>query len=166
MEIAPFRSDDRAPLQALLEATPEFTGDEAAVALELADEILGRGAQTSYRGLSAWAEDGRYLGWACFGQTPMTESTYDLYWIVVSPDARGLGVGRHLHQALLDEVRRLGGQRIRIETSTREGYGATLAFYDRLGYARVGLIRDFYAPGDDLVTGVIELGAPDEPRRA
>lgn len=156
MQIRTFDPADRPSLQRLLDATPEFSPDESGVALELADDILYRPDVTSYRALSAVEHD-RLFGWACFGQTPMTVSTFDLYWIVVAHDARGLGVGRALHDAVLEHVGEAGGRRLRIETSTREGYGATLRFYDALGYARVGLIRDFYDTGDDLVTSVIEL---------
>ena len=151
---------DRAALQALLNSTPEFSGSETTIALELADEVA-RIPDTSYRAISAFHEDGRLLGWACYGRTPMTDSTFDLYWIVVAADARGLGVGRALHSEVLSRVAADGGLRLRIETSTREGYGATLEFYDRLGYERVGLIADFYAPGDDLVTSVILTSATD-----
>ncbi len=117
---------------------------------------------TTYRAIAA-VDGERFLGWACFGHTPMTAATFDLYWIVVANDARGLGVGRALHADILARVGADGGRRLRIETSTREGYGATLGFYDALGYERVGLIRDFYGPADDLVTSVIEIdtsGAP------
>jgi YVTN family beta-propeller protein len=36
---------------------------------------------------------GQTLGYACFGPVPMTASSYDLYWIVVTPDDRHLLVG-------------------------------------------------------------------------
>jgi hypothetical protein len=29
-----------------------------------------------------------YFGYVCFGHTPMTRHTYDLYWIVVDPGHR------------------------------------------------------------------------------
>lgn len=153
LTIRPLFPTDREPLAALLSRTPEFSADETATALELIDEVIGRGVETTYRALVAIDEE-RWLGYVCYGPTPMTLDTWDLYWIVAAPEARGEGVGRALHEACLGDVARSGGRRVRIETSTREGYGATLAFYDRLGYERVGVITDFYAPGDDLVTSV------------
>ena len=145
----------------MLSLTPEFTHDESAVALELMDAWLANGQHSGYIALTMWDDDPAahpsLLGYACVGPTPMTQSTWDLYWIVTAPHARGRGLGRILHDACLHTMRSHGAQRVRIETSTREGYGATLAFYDRLGYHRVGLIPDFYAPGDDLVTQLFLL---------
>jgi ribosomal protein S18 acetylase RimI-like enzyme len=45
-----------------------------------------------------------------------------------------------------------GGCTLRIETSSLEGEGGAVRFYERAGFSRVGLIPDFYRPGDDLVT--------------
>lgn len=151
--IRPLSATDREPLAALLSQTREFSADETATALELIDEIIARGTDTTYRALVA-TDEGRWLGYVCYGPTPMTLDTWDLYWIATAPDTRGKGIGRALHDACLHQITLAGGRRVRIETSTREGYGATLAFYDRLGYQRVGVIPDFYAPGDDLVTSV------------
>lgn len=82
----------------------------------------------------------------------MTERTWDLYWVVVDPDARGRGLGRALMGAFEDHVAQTGGGLIRVETSSREGYGKTARFYDQAGYPRSSVIADFYKPGDDLIT--------------
>jgi ribosomal protein S18 acetylase RimI-like enzyme len=82
----------------------------------------------------------------------MTQATFDVYWIMVATDAQGRGLGR----ALLAETERVlmarGAATIRIETSSLEGQGGAVRFYERAGFSRVGLIEDFYRPGDDLVT--------------
>ena len=92
------------------------------------------------------------LGYVCFGATPMTATTYDVYWIVVDAAARGQGIGR----ALLGEAERQlaarGARTIRIETSSLEGEGGAVRFYERAGYRRVGLMEGFYRPGDGLVS--------------
>ena len=128
-------------------------------ALELLAAALGRA--DTYEALIAVAGDDdagdaagpeTVLGYVCFGATPMTATTYDVYWIVVDAAARGRGIGR----ALIDETERQvaarGARTIRIETSSLEGEGGAVRFYERAGYQRVGLIEGFYRPGDDLVT--------------
>ena len=35
--------------------------------------------------------DGRLAGWICWGPTPCTLGTYDLYWMAVDPAARAPG---------------------------------------------------------------------------
>jgi ribosomal protein S18 acetylase RimI-like enzyme len=127
-------------------------------AIELLDDALARAEDNSYEALVAieqvGAEDGTDvpIGYACFGPTPMTDGTYDVYWLVVSAEARGRGVGRGLLAAVEDDIRSRGGRRVRIETSSLEGQGGAARFYTAAGYERAGLIRDFYRPGDDLVT--------------
>jgi ribosomal protein S18 acetylase RimI-like enzyme len=89
----------------------------------------------------------------------MTLGTYDLYWIATHRDARGRGVATRLVAAMEEELRRQGARIVRIETSQMEAYGAARAFYARIGYDEVGRIRDFYRPGDDLVTLAKKLTA-------
>jgi ribosomal protein S18 acetylase RimI-like enzyme len=94
--------------------------------------------------------EGRLVGWVCWGQTPCTEGTWDLYWLAVDPAAHGRGVGRAL---VVEMERRLKGRArlISIDTSGRLDYGPTRAFYAALGYTAVAIVPDFYAPGDDQV---------------
>ena len=133
----------RAQILEILEATGSFNDDEIAVALELLDD------PASYEFIGAFSGDGALIGYACFGATPGTEGTYDLYWIAVHPEAQGAGGGSRL----LDEVeRRLRDRSARmlvIETSSRNDYGTTRRFYERRGYQEHARLADFYAFGDD-----------------
>jgi ribosomal protein S18 acetylase RimI-like enzyme len=95
--------------------------------------------------------------YACFGRTPMTDATYDLYWLVTAPSARGRGHGRDLLGGVESELRQRGARTMRIETSSLEGQGGALRFYERAGYSVAGRIPDFYRPGDDLITLVKRL---------
>jgi ribosomal protein S18 acetylase RimI-like enzyme len=101
--------------------------------------------------LVATGDDDHALGYVCFGQTPMTEATFDLYWLVVSAAARGRGIGRALVAGFEDHLRGRGAQTIRVETSSLEGQGGAVRFYESTGFARAGVIPNFYRPGDDLV---------------
>lgn len=149
MKIRRLEPGDRSPLSELLAQTREFTATEVEVALELIDAtIAGDG---DYEVLVA-EDDARVVGYVCFGHTSMTESTYDLYWIAVSPSRKGKGVGRKLVDAMEHELRTRGAKQIRVETESSESYDATRAFYDRIGYERLSVFADFYRPGAALVT--------------
>jgi len=140
-------------LAALLRRIDNFTAEEVEVALELIDEAIAR-PESGYRCLVALGlggEDETLLGYTCFGQTPMTESTYDLYWIVVDAAHRDKGIGHHLLQALYETLTHLGARLIRVETSSMESYRGSLRFYEKEGFTTVGRIPSFYKEGDDLI---------------
>lgn len=150
--IAPVRPEDREALSELLHRIENFTPDEVVVALELVDAAIRDPRGSGYEVLVARDDAGTVVGYVCFGPTPMTEGTFDLYWIAVDPDARGRGVGRCLHEAMLANLKGRGVRLVRIETSSKDAYDGTLRFYEALGYEVVSRVRDFYRPGDDLVT--------------
>ena len=143
------RPDDREPIAAVIGSDATFRDDEIAVALELVD--AGLDGSTDYRLLVAEI-DGAVAGYICFGPTPMTKSTYDLYWIVVAASARGRGAAGALVRAMEAAIRATGGGQVRVETSETEGYGAARALYARLEYPIAVELADFYAPGDGLIT--------------
>lgn len=98
------------------------------------------------------APTGRPIAYACFGATPMTDATFDLYWMITDAARRGQGLGSVLLTAVEQALAGRQARTLRIETSSLEGQGGARRFYERAGYRVVGLIPDFYRPGDDLVT--------------
>jgi ribosomal protein S18 acetylase RimI-like enzyme len=95
--------------------------------------------------------DGTLVGYVCYGPTPMTEGTYDLYWIASDPEVRGQGVGASLVSGMEADLRRQTARIIRVETSATEAYGPTRGFYASMKYGEEARIRDFYKVGDDLI---------------
>jgi D-alanine-D-alanine ligase len=155
IDVGPLSPHHRPQLEAIVRGTGVFSDAEIAVALELFDEPAG-----DYEFIGAF-DSGRLVGYACFGSTPSTDRTYDLYWIAVHPDAQRSGVGA----ALIAEVeRQLEERRARllvIETSSRPDYASTRTFYRKRGYDEAARLRDFYAPGDDRVVLSKRLGSSD-----
>ncbi|XXF76791.1 GNAT family N-acetyltransferase [Myxococcaceae bacterium GXIMD 01537] len=95
--------------------------------------------------------EGTLLGYVCYGPTPMTEGTFDLYWIASDPEVRGQGVGASLVSAMEGDLRRRNARLIRVETSATEAYGPTRGFYASMKYTEECRFRDFYKVGDDLI---------------
>ena len=143
---------DRDRIEAITRSVRLFREDEVPIALEVFDEAVGGRPGNTYTVLGAEL-DGGLCGWICWGPTPCTLGTYDLYWMAVDPEAQGTGIGTAL---LLEMERRLAGvaRLIVIETAGRPDYSATRAFYQVRGYTPVSIIPDFYAPGDDQVVFV------------
>jgi len=162
MELRPILPADREPLADLLRRIDVFDLAEREVALELVDESLQRPGPEGYQCILAVAPDGgggtSLLGYVCFGKTPMTEHTYDMYWIAVDPAHQGQGVGARLLDAMADKALADGGRGIRVETSSTDAYGGSLRFYLNRGFRIVGRIPAFYREGDDLMILFRELG--------
>ena len=99
-------------------------------------------------------------GYACYGRVPLTQSSWDLYWIVVDPRAQSRGLGSRLLRAVEREVvaHTTEPQQLFADTAGREQYAPTRAFYERCGYTVVARIEDFYALGDAKVVYAKRLG--------
>ncbi|MCG5055718.1 MAG: GNAT family N-acetyltransferase [Myxococcales bacterium] len=123
-----------------------------ACALDLLAAVLEPPEGNTYEALVGVDETDAPLSYACFGRIPMTDATYDLYWMVTKRQRRGEGLGAKLLAALEAMLGARGARTVRIETSSLEGAGGARRFYERNGYRVVGVIPDFYRPGDDLVT--------------
>lgn len=142
---------DRPKIEALLKGLDAFTDAERAVALELVDTQLSHLDVDDYRFILAFGDGNTLAGYLCYGRTPMTAATYDLYWVATSPAFARQGVARGLVAAMDHQIKQEGGGTVRVETGTREGHGAAVRFYDATGYSRACAIPDFYAPGDHLL---------------
>jgi ribosomal protein S18 acetylase RimI-like enzyme len=152
----------RARLEQLTRATGLFREEEVATAVELLDESAG---DDDYRFLGAF--DGELLiGYACFGPTPGTEATYDLYWIVVDRPRQGSGIGSQLLAEVEQRLTTDDARLIVVETSSRADYAPTRGFYEARGYTRTATIPEYYAPGDDLVVFTKDLTHGDLARAA
>ena len=146
--------EDRAALEKMFRANTIFGTHEVAVALEVFDASLQPG-QTDYESLGVDVRD-ELAGWICWGPTPCTERTFDMYWIAVDPSVHGAGLGSLL---VAEMERRLAGRArlIVVETGGRKEYDATRSFYLARDYEEVARVKDFYAPGDDQVIFVKRL---------
>lgn len=139
---------DKPVIMQILGNTPEFKPSEVVVAEEVIDCYLGDPLRSGY--FTLVAEAGRVItGYICFGPTPLTEGTWDIYWMAVAPDTRRQGIGSALMQAAEKGIREAGGRLAIIETSSTPGYENTRRFHGKHGYETVACVPDFYSPGDD-----------------
>ena len=127
------------------------------VAEELLDSYLQDPANSGYHILVAEA-DATLAGYTCYGPTPLTEGTWDIYWLAVAKEKQRHGIGSALIRAAEQRIAKAKGRLILIETSSAPVYEKARRFYLDHGYQTVARIPDFYAPNDDKLILQKRLG--------
>ena len=114
----------------------------------IADFLAGEASQDIW--LTA-EENGRPVAVAYCIPERMTVGTHNLLLIAVHGDWQGKGIGSKLmtyvEQLLMDQDSRI----LLVETSGLPEFSLTRKFYDRLGYTREAVIRDFYDRGENKI---------------
>lgn len=100
-------------------------------------------------------QDGRAVG--CGGYAADDAGTAELKRIFVAAEARGLGIGRALLQALEADAARAGIRLLRLETGVKSA--EALGLYRRFGYREIG---PFGAYGPDPLSVFMEKALPAE----
>jgi ribosomal protein S18 acetylase RimI-like enzyme len=144
------KQSDTEHIRKLVDSSGFFSMEEIDIAVELVEENLSEGKESGYCFLFAENSDD-IIGYTCFGPVPNTINSYDIYWIVVHNDFRRLGIGKALIAMTEGLIEKQGGQRIYIDTSSRDQYRTTRLFYDTCGYREKAIVKDFYGPGEDKV---------------
>ena len=143
--------DDGPAILAVTQRVGIFSQKEQACVKELWTAWQADGEASGYCFLLAAGIGRKAEGYACFGPHPLTDGTYDLYWIAVDPDHQGEGVGRSLLARVEVEVQQRGGRLVLIETSDNPSYAAARRLYEAAGYQCEAHIDDFYSRGDRLL---------------
>ena len=149
--IRKLQSDDKDPIRHILEETGVFTSDEITIAVELIDIFLDDPKQEDYHIYTGIDEENNVVGYVCVGPTPLTDGTFDLYWIVVKLSVHGMGFGRQLLQKAEELVKEYHGRLLIAETSSQPKYEPTRTFYGKNHYNEISRIKDYYRLSDDLI---------------
>ncbi len=139
---------DKPAIMQILKVIPEFKPAEVVVAEEVIDSYLRNPSGSGYHVLVAEV-DLSVAGYICYGPTPLTEGTWDIYWIAVAPKEQGKGIGSALVALAESNIKKDQGRLALIETSGKSEYENSRNFYSFHGYEVVCQIADFYARGDD-----------------
>ncbi len=81
----------------------------------------------------------------------LTDGTYNLYLIAVRQDFQAQGIGIQLMSFIENLLTAKGKRILLVETSGLPEFELTRKFYDKCGYHREAVIRDFYQNGEDKV---------------
>jgi len=127
----------------ILKSTGFFKPHEIDVAIELVEDRLKNGVGCGYQFYFLEIE-GRTVAYGCYGEIPCTIKNYDLYWLAVDNNFRGKGLGSILLEKIEADIQSHAGRGIYIETSNKEQYTPTIAFYEKCNYEQVAVFKDFY----------------------
>jgi ribosomal protein S18 acetylase RimI-like enzyme len=153
--IRPTVREDYKSILEILKRTDNFTAEEIKIADELLNSYFTQSFESGY--WTYTAADDKIAGYICYGPTPLTDGTYDVYWIAVDPALQGKGIGSDLLNFAEEDISRHKGRLITIYTSSQEKYSPTRDFYLKRGYHEGSRIRGYYRPGDDLVIYVKQI---------
>lgn len=94
-------------------------------------------------------DDGHVTGFSFVRPEPLTEGVWNLLAIGFREAYKGQGHGA----TLVAEIEKsLANERLLIvETSSLPMFSATCAFYEKCGYVREAVIRNYWAPDDDKI---------------
>jgi len=148
INIRPMTQEDKPSIMQILDNTTEFKPSEVVVAEELIGSYLGDPCRSGYH-ILVGEFNSVVAGYICFGPTPLTDATWDIYWMAVAPDKQGQGIGSALLKSAEKNIMEADGRLAIIETSSIPAYEKARHFHIRHGYETVARIPDFYAPGDD-----------------
>lgn len=134
----------------ILKDTGVFSREELEVAGEVLDCHLHDGEASGYLAYVLLLEDAP-AGYICFGPTPLTQNTWDVYWLAVDPERQRLGMGRELVSFAEKVIKQQSGRLMLIETSSRADYKSAHKLYLASGFSEECVVKDFYSPGDSKI---------------
>jgi ribosomal protein S18 acetylase RimI-like enzyme len=142
--------EDTPSLLALAEGTKVFKPLEIVALREVLDDYHSHEKEIGHRCVT-FEKEGAILGFAYYAPAPMTDRTWDLWWIAVKKDTHARGIGSQLLKFVEEDIGKNNGRLVLIETSSLPHYGLTRKFYLKHGYEQAAVLKDHYADGDDLV---------------
>ena len=148
---------DRKRLVEIIETTANFNDADVAIAIELIDDAIQKQGASDYIVEVLEDDDHTVQAYVCFGKTPLTQNTFDFYWMVIDSRRQRRGLGFLLFQHVEKRVRELGGKLLMCETSSLDGYERVVRLYEKLEYTFVARIKSFYRDGDDKLIYMKEL---------
>jgi ribosomal protein S18 acetylase RimI-like enzyme len=148
--IRPTEPNDTPELLAITAGTGLFTPADVETLREVLHEYHAEYAAQGHR-CHTYEADGKPIGFVYFAAAPMTDRTWDLWWIVVNKKIQAKGLGGQMLRFAEDAARAEKGRLMEVPTSGLPTYENTRKFYLKSGYQVAGVLKDHYADGHDMV---------------
>jgi ribosomal protein S18 acetylase RimI-like enzyme len=116
---------------------------------ELVDNILNNSLGNGHQFIVN--DENGISGSAYYAPEVFADGVYNLYFIGVTPENQGTGVGGELLEFVENDIRKKGARMLLIETSSKPTFEKTWNFYLKYRYEKEATIRDYYGVGDDKI---------------
>jgi GNAT superfamily N-acetyltransferase len=156
LTIAPSLPEDLPEILTISRSVGVFTAEEVDTVDELFQGYLSDAVKSGYNYLTC-RDEGKLVGYACWGPTALTQGTIDFYWLCTDVTAQNKGVGSALFKAVEDCARQAGRWQIVIWTSSKPEYEQARRLYFKMNCVLATQIADFYDRGDDLCVFIRRL---------
>ncbi len=140
------KKTDIPAIKEIATSTGNFRENEIECCVDMVNEAL----EPSYipSTFACYAEGTNVLGFISYGEDEMTEGTWEVYWLSTHKDHQGKGIGKELMLHAEKDARQAKARQIVLETSSMQNYDHVRRFYEKLGYAKVATVPDYFAEGD------------------
>jgi ribosomal protein S18 acetylase RimI-like enzyme len=147
--IRPAILNDKNEMINLFDALNLFDTDEMKFMSELVDnffnESLGEGHYWIVN------DDNGITSAAYYAPESFGQNVYNLYFIGVSPNQQGNGIGSSMLKYVENHLKELGERLLLVETSGLPNFEKTREFYLKNNYEKEATIREYYKEGDDKI---------------
>lgn len=147
---------DVAGMRDILEHTAEFSRRDVDCCIDCLRDYV-EGVEPTYRFVCA-TEDDTIAGFACYDSDTLADNVFEIYWVVVAPHKRKNGIGKLLLSHVESESRRHKARMMVIETESGPLYENARRLYEKCGFVREAVLKDFYREGCDKVIYAKRIG--------
>jgi ribosomal protein S18 acetylase RimI-like enzyme len=148
--IRPTLPADTEVLVPLAHETGVFKPHEIRALQEVLDDFHSTNHQLGHRCVT-FEQSGQILGFAYYAPAAMTDRTWYLWWIAVTRHTQARGIGGKLLKHIEEDITRLKGRVMFIETSSLAHYDLTRKFYLKHADEVAATLPDYYADGDHMM---------------
>lgn len=102
--------------------------------------------------------DGEVVAYVCFGSlADARKGAYEIFWISTDNKYRGCGIGHKLVNTLLELLKQRQAYKLYLKTDSTEQYTPTRNFYERLGFVKEAILKEYYNDADDCCIYSLKL---------
>jgi ribosomal protein S18 acetylase RimI-like enzyme len=148
--IRPTLPADTETLVPLAQETGVFKPHEIRALREVLDDFHSTNHEHGHRCVTC-EQSGQIIGFAYYAPAAMTDRTWYLWWIAVTRHTQARGIGGKLLKHIEEDIARLNGRVMFIETSSLAHYDLTRKFYLKHTYELAATLPDYYADGDHMM---------------